>query len=146
MAITTDDEVTQLYCEVEQWDSGSERACLWVSLSTWQISSAADTTIYLYFDAAQADNTAFIGTPGNRTEVWKSICEAVYTMAQNPSGGAGSIKDSTGNGHNGTPVGLGTGDLINAVTIGLALDFDGNDYINIGELPQMTSWLPLEHK
>ena len=61
--------------------------------------------------------------------VWDSSYKAVYHMNNNPSGGAGCIKDSTSNKHHGTPGGSMTSDdLIN----GRAIEFDGaDDYIQL---------------
>jgi hypothetical protein len=133
IAVTLDDKSTQLYCEVEQWDSLAERGLLWVSRDTWTVASGTDTDIYLFFDANASDNTEFVGTPGNRTEVWNSDFAAVYTMAQDPSGGADCIIDSSGNGNHGTPGGsMTSGDLVDG-QIGKAIDFDGNDSIQISD-------------
>ena len=93
LAVTTDDETTQLYVEVEDWDVSEEEAKLWVSKSGWSISSSADTVIYLYYDATMDDNTTYVGDPGSRTEVWASAFVGVYGMAQDPT--AGDILDST---------------------------------------------------
>ncbi|EMS79218.1 LamG domain-containing protein [Desulfotignum phosphitoxidans] len=136
IAITMADGETQLYVEIEQWDTVSEKALLWVSRDTWVISSGSDTEIYLYFDTSVADNTTYVGTPGNRTEVWDSDFLARYGMSQDPSGGAGCIIDSTVNAKHGTPNGsMTSGDLVDGL-IGRAIDFDGSDdYI---QLPTVT--------
>lgn len=64
--------------------------------------------------------------------VWDSDFVAVYHMAQNPTGGADSLFDSTIYGNHGTP--QGTPELVNGI-IGKAFDFDGTDseYILIGD-------------
>src|SRR6056297_3291 len=95
IAVTMADGETQLYVEVEQWDATNNKGLLWVSRDTWSVLSGSDTEIYLYFDSEALDNTTYVGIPGNQTEVWNSIFESVYTYAQDPSGGTGSIKDST---------------------------------------------------
>jgi len=61
--------------------------------------------------------------------VWDSSYKAVYHMNNNPSGGAGCIKDSTSNKNHGTSGGSMTSDdLIN----GRAIEFDGtDDYIQL---------------
>ena len=60
--------------------------------------------------------------------VWASTYKAVWNMNNDPNGdAANSIKDSTGNGHHGTPVGsMTTADLVDSA-YGKALDFDGGD-------------------
>ncbi|MGE4519554.1 MAG: LamG-like jellyroll fold domain-containing protein [Desulfobacteraceae bacterium] len=137
-----DSSGTELYVEIEEWDSVNNRGLLWVSRDGWIISSTEDTELTLFFDASVADNTAYIGTPGNRTEVWNSDFEAVYTMSQDPSGGTDCIIDSSGNGNHGTPHGsMTSADLVDG-PIGKAIDFDGSDdYIDLGELPEKTKWL-----
>jgi hypothetical protein len=61
---------SQLYCEIEQWDTVNDKICIWVSRSDWIISSTEDTVFYLYYDGAKPDNLDYVGTLGNRTEVW----------------------------------------------------------------------------
>ena len=129
LAVTEDDGTTELYVEIEKWDDTGEDALIWVSGSGWSISSSADTTIYLYFDNDHADNTAYVGTLGNRTEVWDSSYLAVYHFAD----ASGSLTDSTSNGNDGTasgdPTYLQTGDT------GYSIDFDGTgDQFNIGDV------------
>jgi hypothetical protein len=65
--------------------------------------------------------------------VWNSDFAAVYTMAQDPSGGADCIIDSTSNANHGTPGGsMTSGDLVDG-DIGKAIDFDGSDdWVDIG--------------
>ena len=65
--------------------------------------------------------------------VWDENFSAVYHMAQDPSGGADCILDSTSNENHGTPGGsMTSGDLVDG-GFGKAIDFDGSDdYINCG--------------
>lgn len=136
IAVTSSDGETQLYVEVEQWDAATEKALLWVSKSGWEIASASDPEIYMYYDSTASDNTAYVGTPGNRTEVWSSDFVAVYTMAQDPSGGAGCIIDSSGNGNHGTPSGFASSDLVNGL-IGKAISIESGKYIEIPDAPNL---------
>jgi hypothetical protein len=127
IAVFQGDQETQLYCEVEQWEPVNNKGLLWVSRDNWVVVSGTDTYIYLYFDAAASDNTTYVGTPGNRTEVWNSDFAAVYTMAQDPSGDTDCIIDSTSNGNHGTPAGsMTSGGLVDG-EIGKAIAFDGTD-------------------
>ena len=48
IAITKSDGTTQIYGEIEQWDSGSEEAVIWISKSDLVLSSATDTELYIY--------------------------------------------------------------------------------------------------
>ena len=115
---------TQLPVEIEKWDSSGEKAILHVKVPTFAAATA--TELILSWDAAQDDNTAHVGDIGSTVgqSVWDSTFAAVYHMSQDPTGGAGCIKDSTANARNGTTYGTMTsGDLID----GQALDFDGTD-------------------
>jgi hypothetical protein len=101
IAITTEDGMTQCYAEIEQWDSVSKQAYIWVKVPA--ISNAADTILYLYYDTAQPDNTAFIGDTGSviSQNVWDPNFVGVYHMNQQGNGTDGEIKDSTVRQHNG---------------------------------------------
>jgi hypothetical protein len=142
IAVTLIDN-SQLYCEIEQWDTVNDKITLWASRADWIISSTADTTLYLYYDTNQENNTDYIGESGDTAaqNVWNNDFAAVYTMAQDPSGGANCIIDSTGNANHGTPNGsMTSANLVNG-EIGKAIDFDGvNDYINFSGLliPEQT--------
>jgi hypothetical protein len=127
---------TQLYCEIEQWDTINNKITLWASRSDWTISSTEETVLYLYYDGAQDDNTTYIGYAGDvaAQNVWDSNFVAVYHMAQDPSGGAGCILDSTSNSNDGTPAGsMTSGDLVDG-EIGKAIDFTGTGYINLPDV------------
>jgi hypothetical protein len=91
----------------------------------------------LYYDGTKDDNTTYIGDTGGAAaqNVWDSNFAAVYHMAQDPSGGAGCILDSTSNTNHGTPNGsMVSGDLVDGI-LGKALDFDGiDDFIDCGDI------------
>jgi len=135
IAVTSDDGTTQLYVEVEVWDLSSKQAVLHISRSSWTISSSFDTYFYLYYDASVADNTTYVGDPGDSVaaNVWDSNFAGVWHLSQDPTGGVGCIKDSTGNNNDGTPQGsMTSSDLVDG-QVGKALDFDGSDdYIDCG--------------
>lgn len=127
IAVTSSDGETQLYVEVEQWDDTGEKALLWVSKSGWEITSASDTDIYIYYDSAADNNTTYVGLPGSRTEVWDSNYDLFWGFAQDPTDATGAILDSTANGNDGTTHGsMTSADLIDG-PIGKAIDFDGSD-------------------
>jgi hypothetical protein len=133
IAVKASDNSTHLYVEVEYWDSINKKALLWVSRDNWSISSSTDTDIYLYFGSEGPNNTDYVGTAGNRTEVWNSDFVSVYTLSQDPSGGTGCIIDSTSNTNNGTPQGTMTSDDLIDGDTGKAMDLDGaDDYIDCG--------------
>lgn len=132
IAITQSDGTTQLYVEIEEWDSTNKVGVLHAGLSGDTLSSSADTDYYLYFDNTAADNTSYVGDTGSRTEVWDSNFMAVYHMNQDPSGTAPQMIDSTANNNDGSSNGTMTStDLVDGQT-GKAIDFDGtDDYISI---------------
>jgi hypothetical protein len=129
IAVTTDDAVTECYVEVVSWDSVGETAELWVRVPT--VSTAADTVLYLYYDATHADNTSYVGvvgsTPGKA--VWDSNFVAVYHMNDTTTS---TITGSTA--LNAAGVKKGANEPIEAVgTIGKAQTFDAtDDTIGIG--------------
>ncbi len=133
IAITTNNGITKCYVEIERWDWDNEEAYLWTKIPT--IVPGTDTDFYLYYDKDQLDNDVYVGdigsTPGQT--VWDSNFKAVYHFSEDPTGGAGCIKDSTSSPNHGTPNGsMTSGDLVDG-QLGKALDFDGtNDYIDCG--------------
>ena len=128
IAVTTKDN-TQCYVEIENWSQTNKQAWIWVKVPN--ISSVEDTTLYMYYDRNQADNTGYVGDSGSTAakQVWDSNFKGVWHLSE-IVGGTGAIKDSTSNGNNGTDYGdptLGVSGLINSAT-----NFDNsNDYISI---------------
>lgn len=61
IVITEADGETQLFGEIEHWDSVNEKAVIWVSKHDLKIDNSIDTTLYLYYDITQADNVDYIG-------------------------------------------------------------------------------------
>ena len=134
---------TELYVEIETWDEttspGNEQAWLWTKVPT--IVSGTNTDLYLYYDSAHTTNSGYIGDTGETPaqSVWNSNFKSVWHLAQDPSGGAGCILDSTVNAHSGTPIGSMTSDDLVDGKIGKAIDFDGaNDGINFGDSDDFT--------
>jgi RHS repeat-associated protein len=126
IAVTEADEETQLYVEIEKWDSVNEEAWLWVSRSGWTISSSADTTLYLYYDNSKADNTDYVGETASDAgqEVWDDNYLAVYHM--NDGANNASVYDSTSNTHHGEKYAANQ-PLQVAGLSGNAQSFDGTD-------------------
>lgn len=127
------DGVTELAREVVSCDTGSSVGELWVKVAN--LSSSADTVIKVDVDGARSE-PAFTATYG-RNAVWSDY-EAVWHLNETATGGSGSIVDSTGNGHDGTPSGWGASGQVAApwgASVG-ALDFDGsNDWISVADDP-----------
>jgi len=133
IAVTGSDGLTQHFVEIEDWDETNMRAALHVKVPS--ISSSTDTDLYFYFGGSAA-NTDWVGDTGDTpgTEVWDDDFVAVWHLAQDPSGGAGCMLDSTSNGNDGTPSGAtASGDLVDGLSGGKAIEFDEtDDYINFG--------------
>jgi hypothetical protein len=130
LAVTTDDGTTQCYVEIEKWDDANKQAWLWVKVPS--ISSSTDTTLYLYYDSTQPDNTAWVGETGTTPaqNVWDSNFVFVSHMRDDPD--TSHIKDSTASGNDGTKKGGGEPAVITAGQIDDAQNFDGtDDYIGL---------------
>ena len=102
IAVTLEDKKTQCYIELEKWDAVKKQAFLWVKVP--QISSAADTVLYLFLDHNQPDNLAYVGESGSKPgqSVWDDHFVGVWHMEETGTGAAGEFKDSTARNHNGT--------------------------------------------
>jgi hypothetical protein len=102
IAVTTSDGITQCYVEISYWSDADEQAALWVKVPG--ISSSTNTILYLYYDAAHADNTDNVGDTGSSPaqKVWDSNYVAVWHLVESGNGTSGEYKDSTVNAHNGT--------------------------------------------
>ncbi|MFA5187684.1 MAG: LamG-like jellyroll fold domain-containing protein, partial [Patescibacteria group bacterium] len=125
IAVTKTDGTTEIYVEKVIWDNANEKALLYVSKSDLVIAYAADTNLYLYFDASHADNTTYVAAVGARTEVW----DANYMIVLHMEGAAAtSIDDATSNNNDvvaaiGSPTYQQTGPL----GVANAVDLSGTD-------------------
>jgi len=126
IAITTDDEVTECYVEIEKWDDANEEAWLWVKVPS--IVSGADTELYFYYDKDHADNDSYVGdtnsTPAEN--VWGSEYKVVLHLHET----SGTHYDSTDNSTDGTPALTIDQDAIGQIAG--CDDFDGAGYVNLG--------------
>jgi len=93
IAATKSDEITELYVEVEYWDSGSSSAELWIKVPSLLAASGGD--IYLYYDNTKADNTTYVGVVGSISgeTVWDNDFVCVMHLAET----TGQYFDSTSN-------------------------------------------------
>jgi hypothetical protein len=69
IAITTGDLYSELYGEIELWDSTNENSVIWVSKSDFVISSTEDTILYLHYDPTKEDNVNYISDTGE----WNTV-------------------------------------------------------------------------
>jgi hypothetical protein len=125
LAVTTGDGTTQCYVEIEEWDDANEQAWLWVKVPS--INSSTDTTLYLYYDSTQPDNTAWVGdtnsTPAEN--VWDSDFMVVYHMADGAD--TSHVYDSTSYSHDGIKTGANQPQETTIAKMGVAQVFDGLD-------------------
>jgi hypothetical protein len=123
LAVTTGDGTTQCYVEIEKWDSISEKAWLWVKVPN--ITSGADTTLYLYYDHTQPDNTNWVGETGATPaqSVWDSGFAGVWHMTDGPTQ---AILDSTSHANNAAKKGANEPQQVDG-QIDKAQDYDGID-------------------
>ena len=121
---------TVLPHEIERWDSAGGVAELWVKADTVYGNDSAQVIEMTCSEAAGvsgSDPHAVFDTSNGFSGVWH--------LDENPAGGAGSIKDRTILGNNGTP--YGTMAAANQVLglIGRGLNFDGNNnYVSFGDI------------
>lgn len=121
---------TPLFWEIEKWDPVSKNAAVWVRIDTIY-DNRTDQFIIMGWGESSKKNQS------NGAAVFDTAIgfEGVWHLNENPSLGAGSIKDRTFNRYNGTPASTMTGDNVVAGIIGTGLMFDGkNDSINAGLL------------
>ena len=146
---------TELYVEIEKWDSANKEAWLWVKVPS--LSSTQDTILYLSYDINRVDNTAYVGdtasTPAKA--VWNSGFQDVLHLAEQGSGITGEYKDSTmrlnggGKANKGTynsadygTITYGPPTMRTDSVIGNGQYFDGvNDLISIPDADAL-SWNP----
>jgi len=131
IAVTMSDGLTQCYTEVEKWNATSEEAWLWVRVPS--ISASSDTELYLYYDADQSDNTAYVGDPNSAPAeaVWGNDFRLVTHMRDDPD--TSHVRDSTEYDNDGTKTAPGEPVVTASGTISDAQEFDGSDdYVDLG--------------
>jgi len=123
IAITKSDGTTELYVEIEKWDSSGEEAWLWVSRDGWEISSSVDTVLYIYYDSSHADNNSYVGVKESTPAM--NVWDGDFLMVQHMNDASTPIKDSTTNNEDmsetGDPAYQQSGKINDAV------DYDGSD-------------------
>jgi hypothetical protein len=127
IAITTSDGTTQCYVEEKSWSDATELSFLWVRLpSVGGFAGGVDTSIYIYYDSAQAANTTYVGDPGSAVSqtVWAGTAVTVLHLGESGNGTANEYKDSTAKAHH------GTGDAGAACPTQVAMIFGNGQYMN----------------
>ncbi len=115
---------TKLSHEIEKYTSGTGELVAWVRVP--YLSNTANTVIYMYYCNSSATNQQ------NAGGVWDSDYKGVWHLAQDPSGSAPQMVDSTSNLDHATTNGTMTlSDLVTGKSNG-SLDFDNiNDNVNL---------------
>jgi len=129
IAVTTSDGTTQCYVEIEKWDTTNEQAFLHVKVPS--VSSSADTTLYIYYDSTQSDNTSYVGDTNSAVaqNVWDGNFAAVWHFATVPS--AGAVYDSTVNVNHGSPSSGWDASRLISGKCGGAYNTTSNKYISV---------------
>jgi hypothetical protein len=120
---------TPLVYEIERWNPEIKRAEIWGNCDT--IHGNDTTHILMYWGnpevSSSSDGAAVFDTANGFVGVWH--------LNEDPSAGAGSIKDRSSNAFHATPVGTLTASNSIEGAIGKALALDGkDDYLNAGNV------------
>ncbi len=116
---TAADGVTPLAHEIEQYDQPSGTLVAWVRVPT--VSDTIDTTVYLYYGAADAPDQQ------DHRAAWPEALEAAWHLGRDPAGAAPQIDDATARNQDGLSTGSMTStDLVSGL-VGGAADLDGVD-------------------
>ncbi len=123
IVFTAADGATQLAHEIEYFDEATGTLRAWVKTD---LSASVDTAIYMYYGNAAATNQE------NAAGVWGSNYVGVYHLDESPTGVAGELVDSSGNGnHAATQGAMDASDSV-VTAMGQGLAFDGaNDMLRI---------------
>lgn len=122
---------TFCHIDIEKWDVTNKEAVL-------HIRGVGETDmqnkIYLYFDAAQTDNSTYVHSTisgGAADDVWTAE-NLVNHMNCDPAGGSNAMKDVSGEGNHGTASGgMGSANLVDT-DFGKGIELDGiNDLVEI---------------
>jgi Concanavalin A-like lectin/glucanases superfamily/Domain of unknown function (DUF2341) len=133
---------TSLSYEIEQWDTISKVASIWL-----QIDTILGSRVEQRFVMKWGDTTAHSRSSGEDVFGPSAGFAGVWHLHENPGEGSNSIKDRSGNGFNGTPEGVMTPtNSVNGM-VGNAIMFDGNDdhitagKLNIAEKYSLSCWV-----
>jgi hypothetical protein len=133
------DNTAQFYTEVVSWDSVGEIAELWTAVD---VDDATDTTIYLYYDVTQADNSSYVGVTGSVPG--KAVWDANFVMVMHMNDTTTStITGSTS--LNAAGVKKGANEPVQAAGgVGKTQDFDGtDDLVTVADSASLSSLGPL---
>ena len=85
IAFTKADGTTELYAEIERWDTANQKVIIHVSKYDWVIFYTENTIFYMYYDKDHADNTEYISDTGGvpAQKVWDGNKKLVTHMVDN---------------------------------------------------------------
>jgi hypothetical protein len=116
--------------EIEQWDTLTKSAAVWVRIDT-----IFGNKTEQQFMMRWGDTTAHSRSIGAEVFNKAKGFAGVWHLDENPGNGSNLIKDRTGNGFNGIPNGTMTNENSVVGMIGKAILFDGkDDFISAGKL------------
>lgn len=125
LRFTAADGSTELAHELDDIDIAAGEVNAWVTVPA--LTSAAGTTVYLYFGAGDA--------PAQEAtdDVWGPEFEAVWHLDRDPSGAAPQLDDATIANHDGLSIGSMSSADLTSGRVGDAIDFDGGDDALLGD-------------
>ena len=123
----TDAQIARLYAAQSQYYHPGRQAVLHTKIPSLLAASGFEAT--LSYDETADDNSTYVDIVGTTVAegVYNSNYLTNWTMAQDPSGSAPQLTDSTSNDKDGTATGTMTSADLVAGTIGMGIDFDGTD-------------------
>lgn len=124
IAVTKDDGVSQIYVEIETWDASSEKAWLWVSSSDLTLSSSSPTTLYLYYDNNQSNNSTYVGN--TNTSAAEAVWDSNYLAVHHFGATSGTYYDSTSNNNDSSSLSLTARSASASCLAGNCPEFNGS--------------------
>jgi hypothetical protein len=127
--MTSSDEISETSFELVEIDTANGTGELWFKAPA--LSASTDTDFYIYYGNTSA--VAYADTdPYGTHDVWSNGFVAVYHLNEDPTGGVGSIKDSTAFNNDANPTGAFLSSNLQNSQIGKGIYFEGNgNYIRI---------------
>jgi len=129
IAVTTSDGTTQCYVEIEKWDDANEKA--WLHVNVPAVDADVNEDLYLYYDAAQADNDTYVGDTNSApaASVWDANFVGVYHLMDGAD--TSHVYDSTSNNLDGTKEGAADPAVTTSGKVANAQDFPGDTFIDL---------------
>jgi len=126
LAVADSSGDTEQYVEIEYVDAWSKNMVLWSKVEN--LSSTADTTLYLYYDHRADDNDTYVDYTGSSVarNVWENNFQGVWHFNTVPD----TTKDSSSSANDGTAYSMDASNLELAAP-GLAYSFDGSEYVQV---------------